>query len=86
MQTGCSFCGHRELESRETQYIYRHDGQFLIVDDVPCLQCSYCGEQYFEARVLKGIEKKFDELHVHGSKASKAVQVPVENFLDLQQV
>ncbi len=45
-----------------------------------------CGEQYFEARVLKGIEKKFNELHVHGSKASKAVQVPVEHFLDLHQV
>ena len=23
---------HKELQSRQTQYIYRHNGQFLIVD------------------------------------------------------
>ena len=32
MKTGCSFCSHKELQSRQTQYIYRHNGQFLIVD------------------------------------------------------
>ena len=86
MKTGCSFCGHKELQSRQTQYIYRYNGQFLIVDDVPCLQCAYCGEQYFEGLVLRDIEKRFNELHVHGQKASKEVQIPVEHFSNLHQV
>ena len=59
--------------------------KFLIVDDVPCLQCAYCGEQYFEGRVLRDIEKRFNELHVQGQKASKEVQIPVEHFTDLCQ-
>ena len=86
MKAKCAFCGHKELQPRQTQYIYRRDGQFLIVDDVPCLQCAYCGEQYFEGNTLRDIEVKFNELHVHGQKASKEVRIPVEHFLDLHQV
>ena len=85
MKTGCAFCGHKELQPRQTQYIYRYDGKFLIVDDVPCLQCVYCGEQYFEGHVLRDIEKRFNELYVQGQKASKEVQIPVEHFADLCQ-
>ena len=85
MKTGCAFCGHKELQPRQTQYIYRYDGKFLIVDDVPCLQCAYCGEQYFKGHVLRDIEKRFNELHVQGQKASKEVQIPVEHFKDLCQ-
>ena len=31
------------------------------------------------------IEKRFNELHVQGQKASKEVQIPVEYFLDFHQ-
>jgi hypothetical protein len=55
------------------------------VNDVPCLQCTYCGEQYFEGHVLRNIEKKFNEIYLQGHKASQESQIPVEHFLDLQQ-
>jgi YgiT-type zinc finger domain-containing protein len=84
MNTACAFCGHKHLQSSQTQYIYRHDDKFLIVDDVPCLQCAYCGEQYFAGPVLQSIEKKFNDIYVHGQKASKEVQIPVEHFPNLQ--
>ena len=82
MKTRCAFYGHKGLQPRQTQYIYRHKDQFLIVDDMPCLQYEYCGEQYFEGLVLRDIEKRFNELHVHGQKASKEVQIPVEYFIE----
>ena len=85
MHTRCVFCGHKYLYPSQTQYIYRHDAKFLIVNDVPCLQCAYCGEQYFEGRVLRNIEKKFNAIHLQGHKASQEIQIPVEHFLDLQQ-
>jgi len=85
MSTQCVFCGHRHLHPAQTQYIYRHDEKFLIVNDVPCLQCAYCGEQYFEGHVLRNIEKKFNEIHHHGRKASQEIHIPVEHFLALQQ-
>ena len=85
MPTKCVFCGHKYLHPVQTQYIYRHDDQFLIVNDVPCLQCAYCGEQYFEGHILRNIEKKFHEIHVQGHKASQEIHIPVEPFLALQQ-
>ena len=85
MKMGCAFCGHKEPRPCQTQYIYRHDGKFLIVDDVPCRQCTYCGEQYFEGRVLREIEKRFNDLHVQGQKASREIRIPVEHFIDLHQ-
>ena len=57
MNTRCVFCGHKDLQYSQIQYIYRHNGKFLIVNDVPCLQCTYCGEQYFEGHVLKILRK-----------------------------
>ncbi len=85
MKSSCVFCGHKHLQPSHTQYMYRHDDKFLMVNDVPCLQCAYCGEQYFAGHVLRNIEKKFIEIHFQGHKASQEVHIPVEHFLDLQQ-
>lgn len=62
MNRVCSFCGNKNFRSRRVQYIYRHNGQFLIVDNVPCEECEYCGEQYFKAEVLKKIERDFTDI------------------------
>ena len=37
-----------------------------MVDDVPCEQCEFCGEQYFEASVVKNIEREFEAIHSKG--------------------
>ena len=85
MNTRCIFCVHKNLQDSQKQYIYGHNDKFLIVNDLPCLQCTYCGEQYSKRYVLKNIEKKFNEIHLHGHKASQEIHIPVEHFFDLQQ-
>ena len=57
---------------------------FLIVNDVPCEQCEYCGEQYFEGKVLRAIEEEFNQIYQRGKKAKKELNVPVEQFMELQ--
>lgn len=84
MNTKCSFCGHKQLQSTQTQYIYKHDDKLLIVNDVPCRQCGYCGERYFDGQVLRHIEKKFNDIYVRGQQASQEVPIPVEHFPTLQ--
>ncbi len=84
MNTLCHFCGNKNLKQTKVQYIYRQNQEFFIVNDVPCLQCEYCGEEYFEGLVLKNIEKKFREIYLHGTKAKNEIRVPVEAFSDLQ--
>ncbi len=75
----CSFCGHAYAVDKVTQYIYRHDGNFLIVNQVPCQECEYCGEQYFAAGVLKRIEQDFHEIH-EGRRQVPRLNIPVEQF------
>ena len=65
------------------QYIYKDNDRFLVVNNVPCEECEYCGEQYFKAEVLKKIEKDFDEIYRSGKKAKREVRVPVEEFVEI---
>ena len=52
------------------------------MNDVPCEECEYCGEQYFEADVLKKIEKDFMDIHFAGKRSKQLIEVPVEEFAD----
>ena len=80
MKKACSFCGNSNLLEVRAQYTYKHDGKMLIVEDVPCEQCEYCGEQYFKAQVLKKIEQDFLDVYSKRRKARSKITVPVEQF------
>ena len=81
----CHFCGNKNFKNTKTQYTYKRRDKFIIVDDVPCEQCEYCGEQYFEAKVLKSIENEFDAIHSHGKIAKRQVQIPIESYSEIEQ-
>ncbi len=76
----CNFCGNRNVKETRTQYVYKHDGKWLVVDNVPCEQCEYCGEQYFTAKVLRKIEADFFAVHSARRKARSEMVVPVETY------
>ena len=78
------FCGNKNSSNRKVQYIYRHDGHFLVVNNVPCEECEYCGERYFKADVLKTIEKEFVKIFSAKKKPKKQLKVPVEEFAELK--
>lgn len=78
----CSFCGNKNFKEKHTQYIYKHDDKFLVVNNVPCEECEFCGEQYFKAEVMKKIEKDFEDIYLSGKKASREVKVPIEEFVN----
>nr|VFJ45782.1 MAG: YgiT-type zinc finger domain-containing protein [Candidatus Kentron sp. DK]VFJ49106.1 MAG: YgiT-type zinc finger domain-containing protein [Candidatus Kentron sp. DK] len=84
MNIKCNFCGNKHSRETTVQYIYRHDGEFLIVNDVPCEQCAYCGEQYFEGKVLRRIEEEFARIHIQGKRPQKELRVPLERYSELQ--
>jgi YgiT-type zinc finger domain-containing protein len=79
----CNFCGNRNFTEKRVQYIYRREEKLLLVNNVPCEECEYCGEQYFKAEVLKKIEKDYGEIYNFGKKAKKRMTVPVEEFVEI---
>jgi hypothetical protein len=46
----------------------------------------YCSEQYFEGHVLRDIENKFNNIYIHGQKATEEIRVPIEDFTNLHQM
>jgi YgiT-type zinc finger domain-containing protein len=80
MSKQCSFCGNRHLSAKQTRYIHQQDGELLIVENVPCIECDYCGEQYFEIQTLKKIEADHLALAGHQKQPSRTLRVAVEDF------
>ncbi|MCF7804195.1 MAG: type II toxin-antitoxin system MqsA family antitoxin [Candidatus Marinimicrobia bacterium] len=80
MMKVCSFCGHTTFSEKKVQYIYRHDGNMMVVNNVPCQECDYCGEQYFQAEVLKKIETDFEDIRTERKKPQRQISVPVEEY------
>ena len=82
----CHFCGNKHFKHVFVQYTYKRDQQYMIVEDVPCEQCVFCGEQYFEAGVLKQIEAEFEEVYTNGKKVHHQIIVPIESYNDIKLV
>lgn len=80
MAEQCSFCGNTHLMPKTTRYIHQQNGEMLFVEQVPCLECNYCGEQYFEIDVLKQIEADHRAIVEHRKSPSRFVQVAVQEF------
>jgi YgiT-type zinc finger domain-containing protein len=80
----CNFCGNKNFSEKKVQYIYRHGDRYLIVNNVPCEECEYCGEQYFNAQSLKKIEADFNMIYISGKEPKRRIQVPVAEFMDLK--
>lgn len=83
MSQHCAFCGHKHLTATTTRYLHEQAGELLIVDDVPCLQCDYCGECYFDAPVLKAIEAEHTAIVQQHKKPQAIKPVAVESFTTL---
>lgn len=83
MSQHCSFCGHAHLKPTHTRYIHQQGDELLIVDDVPCLECEFCGEQYFDIDVLKRIEADHADLSAKRKRPGRTLEVAVENFAAL---
>lgn len=76
----CHFCGNINFKKIKVTYSYKHQGKYLFINNVPCEQREYCGEQYFSAKVLKQIENEFNNIYLQGKKVHKEIIVPIENY------
>lgn len=56
----------------------------LVVNNVPCEECDYCGERYYKAKILKKIEKDFKDIYNGDKKIKKEIKVPVEEYLEIK--
>lgn len=79
-ETRCYVCGHSDFDERRVEYVYRRQGKYLIVRDVPCEVCLHCGERYYAGATLLQIEQRFKALRYPMTQLHPMLQVPVEAF------
>lgn len=62
------------------EYLYSHQGKYLLVPDTPVEVCLDCGMIYYDAAVLKRIEERFQIIHRGMQKPDRYINIPVENY------
>lgn len=82
MNDKCVFCGNKNIEKKKVQYIYSFNSEYIIVNNVPCEVCSFCGEKYFGGKQLERIEKLFFDIKEKKRSIQRMIEVPIEEYED----
>lgn len=77
----CTFCGSDACEERRIEYLYSHKGRYLLVPNTPVEVCLGCGMIYYDAAVLKEIERRFFAIHRKAEQPDSYVEVPTKAFV-----
>lgn len=72
----CIYCGSQQYEERRTDYLYSFKGNYLLVPNTPVEICVNCGMVYFDAKVLKEIERRFFAIQKKTEKPDSYVELP----------
>jgi len=76
----CNFCGSEHYEERRIEYLYSHSGEYLLVPNTPIEVCLNCGMVYYDAAVLKEIERRFFAIQRQTEKPDRVIQMPATAF------
>lgn len=76
----CNFCGSNQYEERRIDYLYSHEGEYLLVPNTPVEVCAKCGMVYYEAAVLKEIERRFFAIQENTEKPDSYIQMPTATY------
>ena len=53
----CDMCGKEGIHQRYVSRSYGKDEALFVIEDVPVMSCTECGESYLTARTLHAIER-----------------------------
>lgn len=72
----CHVCGSREGKPRPVTQMFLIDDRPLIIEDVPSMVCSRCGEAIFDIATVEKIRRM-----IHGNaRPAKSVMTDVFEF------
>ena len=64
----CMSCKNGELAESKTTYFVDLNKCYLIIENVPCMKCTQCGEVYFKASVVERIDEIIEQIESIASK------------------
>ena len=69
----CDNCGEQEAQIRQISRSYGSGQDLLVIEGIPLISCSKCGESYFTAETLHEVERI--KLHRKGFAETRLVSV-----------
>jgi len=76
----CNFCGSEQYEERRIDYLYTYRGNYLLVPNTPVEICLDCGMIYYDAKVLKKIERSFFAILKKEEKPDSYIELPTKAY------
>ena len=64
----CVSCKYGDMKEAKTTYFAQLNNCYVIIENVPCLKCEQCGEEYFTTSVAERIDDILDSLEKIASK------------------
>ena len=69
----CDTCGEQAARIRHVSRSYGSGKDLLVIEGIPLISCSSCGESYFTAETLHEVERI--KLHRQGFAETRPVSV-----------
>jgi YgiT-type zinc finger domain-containing protein len=76
----CNYCGHERFEERRIEYLYSHRGEYLLVPNTPVEVCLNCGMVYYDAAVMKEIERRFFAIKRKDEEPDRYINMPAKTY------
>ena len=64
----CMSCKYGEMKEATTTYFAQLNSCYIIIENVPCLKCAQCGEEFLKASVAEKIDDILDSIEKIASK------------------
>ncbi|MEG4149584.1 YgiT-type zinc finger protein [Microcoleus sp. Pol12B5] len=76
----CNTCGSKRYEERRINYFYSHQCKYFLVYNTPVEICVDCGMIYYDAAVLKEIERRFFAIYQQNEMPDSYIQIPSKSY------
>ena len=64
----CMSCKYGEMKEAKTTYFAQLNNCYVIIENVPCMKCSQCREEFLKASVAERIDDILDRIEKIASK------------------
>lgn len=76
----CTACGRAAYEARRIDYLCSRRGKYLLVPNTPVEVCLDCGAVYYDAAVLKEIERHFVAITNKAEAPDSYIEMPTKIY------
>lgn len=60
----CINCKKGEMKQNYTTYYKKVGDSYIIIENVPCMICSFCGEISYSVKTLESLERMIDKVKI----------------------